>query len=77
MQNSINTKLQEINRIFVLTKKFSLNFDDHVQKLYLMINSLLENDEQNILDDNFLENDMKAVSSQNNLFSDIKYKFPE
>lgn len=77
IQNTINSQLQEINRIFILTKKFSGSFDDHVSKLYLMINSLLENDELNILDENFLEQQYKPFGSHNNFLGDNKNKFSE
>lgn len=63
IQQLINTKLQEINRIFILTKKFSGSFDDHVSKLYQMINSLLESDEQHLLNEPFLDDQSKGFGS--------------
>lgn len=54
LQSTINKRLQEINRIFILTKKFSGSFDDHVSKLFQMVHSLLDSEEPNLSEENFL-----------------------
>ena len=69
MKGKIQEKLQEINNIFVLTKDFSTRFDSHMGKIYKMIGSLLEQEEQL---DPWLEN-QHGMSFDNIKWEDISH----
>ena len=72
MRDTFNEKLNEMDKIFYLTKKFSDNFDKHIRRLHKLIISLLENNEDNVLDDLMSNKDISNIDSFNNSFAFIE-----